>query len=104
MSDIQASTLSLGLTQTTCRLMISLTGVLLGRLVLQNHLARVVPLGDEAHELVTIENHERTDVQSRHFSESIKHRAQGPGRDGIDIESFGFQDLPDGLHFVFLRG
>ena len=67
-----------------------------GRLAFEYHLAGVVPLRDDADELVVMHHQQRADAFIGHDLERVEDGVVGP--DGPDVVALRVENLPDCFH------
>ena len=67
-----------------------------GRLPLENHLASVVPLGDDADEPLILHDKQGSDTLLRHLIDGLVDRRVG--RQGPDVPTLVVQEIADPLH------
>ena len=96
MSAMQSSTVRLGGTQTTSAVMIARTGESFDDAAGEHDFARVVALGQDARDLVAVEDEDGADVVLGHDAESREHGVVGAN--GVNGLAFEPQDVVSRSH------
>src|SRR5438046_10389329 len=93
-SCMHSCTVASGVTVSTGELMMSRTGV--SPPPPQDHLERVVALGNDARERLAVHDEERPDAMLGHEADRVQHRSLGPHR--VHLPALAIEQLTHGSH------
>jgi hypothetical protein len=86
--------------------MISLTSVVGGRFAFENHVPRIVSLGDDADQFFAVHHDQRTDVLFSHLCQGIEYRSirsNGPKIPALLLEYVSYRHVAPAFQLLGVR-